>query len=130
MILNRTNNFCGEDITTLGAAVKDSRVCKIKEPKVVAKTVHSAKGEEADIVILTEVNQGTFPMFHPDTNLFEVFGECAATTMEDETRLYYVALTRAKRSLYIIFKRNAPSCFINDPYVKNDLTSFKSKNQI
>ena len=127
MILNRTHSFCGEDITTLGAAIKDYRVCKIQEPKVVAKTVHSAKGEESDIVILTEVNQGTFPMFHPDTYLFEVFGESAATTMEDETRLYYVALTRAKHSLYIIFKRNAPSCFINDPYIKNDLTSSKNK---
>lgn len=128
MILNRTKSFYGKEIATLSAVLKDPRVCKIENPDIVAKTVHSAKGEESDIVILTEVNQGTFPMFHPDTCLFEIFGENPATILEDEIRLYYVALTRAKQSLYIIFKRNSPSCFIKDPYVKNDSISYSRQN--
>ena len=38
--------------------------------------------------------------------------------MEDETRLYYVALTRAKSSLYILYSKEAPSMFIENPNVK------------
>ena len=76
------------------------------------KTVHQSKGEEADIVILTEVDENHFPIFHPDNNLFGIFGENEYNIMEDEIRLYYVALTRAKHSIYILHSKDSPSCFI------------------
>jgi hypothetical protein len=38
--------------------------------------------------------------------------------MEDEIRLYYVALTRAKSSLYIFYSKDAPSMFIENPHFR------------
>jgi ATP-dependent exoDNAse (exonuclease V) beta subunit len=40
--------------------------------------------------------------------------------MEDEARLYYVALTRAKHSVYIFYSKDAPSCFIKTPNQKGN----------
>ena len=101
-------------------------LCKIDNPKVEVKTAHQSKGEEADIVILTEVDENHFPIFHPDSNLFGVFGENEYNIMEDEIRLYYVALTRAKHSIYVLYSKDSPSCFIKKQPKK---LSFKHQKQ-
>lgn len=55
-------------------------------------TVHAAKGLEFDTVFLTGMEDGLFPLFG---SLDEI------SQLEEERRLCYVALTRAKRNLYI-----------------------------
>ena len=80
-------------------------------------------------MILTEVDENCFPIFHPDGSLFNIFGENELTIMEDEARLYYVALTRAKHSLYIFYSKDAPSCFINNPKQKGGRRNTKIKNK-
>lgn len=50
-------------------------------------TVHAAKGLEFPIVFVIGMNQGTFPNRRSD--------------IEEERRLFYVAITRAKEKLYI-----------------------------
>jgi len=57
-------------------------------------TVHSAKGLEFDAVFLTGLEEGLFPH---DQSLVEKDG------LEEERRLAYVAMTRAKRRLYLSF---------------------------
>ena len=54
------------------------------------------KGEEADIVILLDANEGSFPVYNPNNDLFEIFNQNAIDSMHDEEKLFYVALTRAK----------------------------------
>ncbi|MBR2387647.1 MAG: UvrD-helicase domain-containing protein [Clostridia bacterium] len=119
MILNRKGSFLGKDLDEIEKILKHPRLCKTASPDFSVKTVHSSKGEEADIVILTDVDENSFPIFHPDSNLYSVFGENEQTIMEDEARLYYVALTRAKHSIYIFFSKDNPSCFIKNPYQIN-----------
>lgn len=118
MILNRKSRFLGKDLDEIERILKNPKICKLKSPDIEVKTVHRSKGEEADIVILTEVDENAFPIYHPDSTLFSVFGENEFTMMEDEARLYYVALTRAKHSIYILYSADAPSCFIKNPVKK------------
>lgn len=53
-------------------------------------TMHSSKGLEFDCVIITGVSEGIIPDRDSD--------------IEDERRLFYVALTRARRELHIIYE--------------------------
>ena len=59
-------------------------------------TVHSAKGLEFDAVFITGLEQGLFP----HENSMEEEGG-----LEEERRLMYVAITRAKRRLYLSFSQ-------------------------
>nr|MBQ4456198.1 UvrD-helicase domain-containing protein [Clostridia bacterium] len=70
--------------------------------KIELSTIHSAKGKEADTVIILEANRGRMPLLHPDHDLYTIFGETADTALQDEARLFYVAITRPKKKLYIL----------------------------
>ncbi len=65
---------------------------------VVMMTVHSAKGLEFPIVFLPGMEDGLFPGMQTVT--------AGESEMEEERRLAYVAITRAKRELYILHTRN------------------------
>lgn len=83
--------------------------------KVNLMTVHSVKGLEYDYVFIIGVEEGLFPHM----NALMEAGE-----LEEERRLCYVAITRAKKDLYIINARrrvlfghdqiNPPSRFIGE----------------
>ena len=60
-------------------------------------TVHSAKGLEFHTVFVTGLEEGLFPH---DNSLNELDGP------EEERRLMYVALTRARRRLYLTFAQS------------------------
>ena len=59
-------------------------------------TVHSAKGLEFDAVFLTGIEEGLFP---PEQSLADADG------VEEERRLMYVAITRARKRLYLSFSQ-------------------------
>ena len=65
---------------------------------VVLMTVHSAKGLEFPIVILPGFEDGIFP------SMQTVVG--SEDDMEEERRLAYVALTRAKEQIYIMYTKH------------------------
>ncbi|MBQ8416563.1 MAG: UvrD-helicase domain-containing protein [Clostridia bacterium] len=65
---------------------------------VVMMTIHSAKGLEFPIVLLPGMEEGLFPGMQTIT--------AGESDMEEERRLAYVAITRAKRQLYILHTRN------------------------
>ncbi|MEL7648981.1 MAG: UvrD-helicase domain-containing protein [Sedimentibacter sp.] len=64
-----------------------------KSDCVTLMTVHSAKGLEYDTVFITGLEEGTFPIIHQD--------EESEDSLEEERRLFYVAITRSKRKLFI-----------------------------
>jgi DNA helicase-2/ATP-dependent DNA helicase PcrA len=68
-------------------------------------TIHYAKGREYSAVAIMGLREGTVPHFR-------------ATDIEDEKRLFYVGLTRAKRVLLYITERdrwrNPPSRFLGE----------------
>ncbi len=88
-----------------------------QEEMVSIMTLHAAKGLEFDTVFLTGWEEGLFPH---QRSLDEVGG----TGLEEERRLAYVGVTRAKRMLYITHAANRriynqwqssiPSRFLNE----------------
>jgi DNA helicase-2/ATP-dependent DNA helicase PcrA len=86
------------------------------ESNVLLMTVHSAKGLEFDTVLVTGMEEETFPYRGLDSESNE--------EIEEERRLAYVAITRARRRLYITYasirtifgqtKYLAPSRFLAD----------------
>jgi DNA helicase-2/ATP-dependent DNA helicase PcrA len=72
-------------------------------------TVHSAKGTEAKICFVASAKQGTYPHFRS-------YGDIDSE--EEERRVLYVALTRAKNELYITRSTDFRSSF----YVENKST--------
>ncbi|TAL20322.1 ATP-dependent helicase, partial [Patescibacteria group bacterium] len=68
-----------------------------KEERVVLSTIHQAKGLEWDAVFLIHLAAGNFPHVR-------AVGE---DELEEERRLFYVALTRAKRNLYLSYPLRA-----------------------
>lgn len=85
--------------------------------KVIVSTLHAAKGLEFDAVFLPGWEEGLFP--HQ-----KCLEESGDGNVEEERRLAYVAITRAKRFLYITmafnrklygqWQNNLPSRFINE----------------
>ncbi len=72
-----------------------SSVDKLDESQeaVTLMTIHSAKGLEFDVVFLTGMNEG----FFPHKNCIDEPGG-----IEEERRLAYVAITRARKKLFIM----------------------------
>jgi DNA helicase-2/ATP-dependent DNA helicase PcrA len=65
----------------------------LDEDYLVLSTVHSAKGQEWDAVFVLNVTDGNFP---------SEFATGKPEMIEEERRLLYVAMTRAKQSLSLI----------------------------
>ena len=84
-------------------------------------TVHNAKGLEYDTVFVVGCEDGSFPHMRA----LEEGGE------EEERRLCYVAITRARRRLYMTWarerrmfgraERNLPSRFIDELPVEGEI---------
>jgi len=65
------------------------------EDRVSLMTIHASKGLEFENVFVTGLEQGLFPSRRLDEN----------TDPEEERRLFYVAVTRAKNRLFLTFAR-------------------------
>ncbi len=91
-------------------------------PGVTLITMHNTKGLEFDRVIITGMEEGLFPS-RPDES---------EDDLEEERRIFYVSITRAKKELYFTSCRQRliwgrlslqyPSRFLKelpDPYVEN-----------
>ena len=94
---------------------------------VTLMTLHSAKGLEFDVVFMIGVEEGLFPHARSFTSPSE---------LEEERRLCYVGITRARKKLYISFAENRntyggmadriPSRFISE--LPQDIVEFESWN--
>ena len=85
-----------------------------KHYKIRFKTMHSSKGLQADVVILLDICDGVIPSIHPSNELFEIFGRTSDKILDEEKRLFYVAITRAKEQLYILTEKGRESEFLKN----------------
>ena len=67
------------------------------ENRVTLMTVHSSKGLEFPVVFVSGLDDGLFPLFRT----FENQGE-----LEEERRLFYVAVTRARHKVFLLYATN------------------------
>ena len=78
-------------------------------------TVHSAKGAEADHVVVVNVCKGAFPSTILDDPLLELAMPSSETFPHaEERRLFYVALTRARRSVLLVTREAYKSPFLRE----------------
>ncbi|KAJ4839959.1 hypothetical protein Tsubulata_047349 [Turnera subulata] len=66
---------------------------------VTLTTIHQSKGLEWDIVFIVKANESEIPLLHEFNGITEGDG----ASIEEERRLFYVAMTRARKKLYILY---------------------------
>ncbi|PQM39468.1 ATP-dependent DNA helicase SRS2-like protein [Prunus yedoensis var. nudiflora] len=69
------------------------------QSSVTLTTIHQSKGLEWDIVFIIKVNESEIPLLHEFNGVAKENG----TSIEEERRLLYVAMTRARRKLFILY---------------------------
>ena len=74
------------------------------QERVFVSTIHKAKGLEFDNVIVFDVVDGRIPNFH---------NENSPKLLEEDARKLYVALSRAKRRIFVYYSKNPPTA--NNP---------------
>ena len=79
--------------------------------KLILSTVHSSKGLEYDTVYLMDVINGVFPS---KVISFKSASPKEKKDYEEERRIFYVGLTRAKDKLCILKYEDAPSVFVSE----------------
>ena len=99
-----------EHIESYGKMLKEQNKKNGEKEGVNLMTMHAAKGLEFDTVFVIEANEGSCPYKKATTD----------EEIEEERRLFYVAMTRAKRKLVISYvkekngKSKTPSRFIDE----------------
>jgi len=117
-IIARTNMIDGVKLSDfkdkLVSSFTTEERASLRNPKAVidVETVHRYKGAEADLVIVVGVTNGQFPLLHPDSTLLGIFGKTILDTYEEERRLFYVAVTRAKSILILMTEKDNESTFL------------------
>lgn len=114
LVLHRTNNLYNKNLKDIKDDIKTYLYYHNLGDKVEFEcaSIHSSKGKEADVVIILDVNKGLHPLYSPHSEIFNIFDETEKEVLEDEARLYYVALTRAIERLYVVYKEDLKSEYI------------------
>lgn len=92
--------------------------------RFILSTIHSSKGLEFDTVYLMDVMDGIFPENMPE-NLYDM-EEKEREAYEEERRLFYVGVTRAKEELFI-FHLSQKSTFCKELFSVSKKVKEKSK---
>lgn len=99
-----------EHIESYGKMLKEQNKKNGEKEGVTLMTMHAAKGLEFDTVFVIEANEGSCPYKKATTD----------EEIEEERRLFYVAMTRAKRKLVISYVKEKngkdllPSRFVSE----------------
>jgi DNA helicase-4 len=110
-ILHRNNLIFGMGLEyfrhEIANGLKENNTIKISN-------IHKYKGDESDIIIFINATSFNHPMMHPDRSKHYILGLTDQKIINEERRLFYVAVTRAKKALHIITDINEQSPFIAD----------------
>jgi len=113
--------FAKEDILFLYRRTKmfDPYFQRFKKERIFIsyKTIHAAKGLEAKAVFIIGLTQGNggFPDIWMEDRIYQVIKKTKHDLLlEEERRLFYVAITRAKDELYLITEKGNESSFLRE----------------
>lgn len=80
--------------------------------RVTIATTHRYKGLEKPAVVILDGFAASYPLIHPAWVFLRLFGDSLASLEEEERRLFYVAVTRARDALAIITEKKRVSPFL------------------
>jgi len=141
-VLTRTNKqaqlvselFTARQIAHVVRSEEAIRLREANEGEVTVSTVHAIKGLEADCVFVSFCNSQSYPCIASDHPVLDMVKQDTYDREEEELRLLYVAMSRARKELHVTFA-GTPSRFLT-PSVKRllgaaydgSLTGFKSNS--
>lgn len=101
-----------ERLNILSDLVQNNSSDELPDHAIILSTVHSSKGLEYDTVYMMDVFDGQFP----ETPLlnFQSAELEERKAYEEERRLFYVGMTRAKKQLVLPVIKDSPSCFVQE----------------
>ncbi|HEK0728827.1 TPA: DNA helicase IV [Proteus mirabilis] len=124
-LLNKMSGYVSDDETILLLAryhyLQPALLKKAKTrwPKLKLQfmTFHASKGQQADYVIILGLQSGKDGFPAPARE--SMIETALLPPVEDypdaeERRLMYVALTRAKKQVWLLFNKQQPSCFVSE----------------
>lgn len=82
-------------------------------------TIHSSKGLQADVVFSLNNTTGRygFPSVREEPAIIQMLLGGENSQIDEERRLFYVAMTRAKESVYIVSKSGRQSVFFKELFL-------------
>ena len=122
VLLSRTNHLPwaskgldsenGHGLNRLSKAIK-KQLPEEQRPCVRVSTTHKFKGLQGCMVIVVDALEGRYPLIHSDWVLMRVFGDTLEKVIDEERRLFYVALTRAEDVLIVVTDTGVRSPFLS-----------------
>ena len=110
------------DLADLAVGIEDIRArlerLRRDDAALTLATAHGTKGLEFDDVAVIGLDEGRFPSARSIAD-----AEDPGRAMEEERRLAYVAWTRARRTLTLVFDPAAPSIFLREAFDPAELPS-------
>lgn len=91
--------------------IADNAFCHIS-------TIHSAKGMEFDRVILGDIRDGVLPSWE---GLIEFRSPAEPELLEEERRIFYVGVTRARKELEVLVLHGATSRFTGELFTGKEM---------
>jgi len=109
-----------EDLAGFAAAIGETRALLVElrreDAPLTLATAHATKGLEFDHVVVIGMEVGRFPSARAVTG-----ADDPARAHEEERRLAYVAWTRARRSLTLLYDPTVPSPFLLEAFSPTEL---------
>jgi DNA helicase-4 len=118
MLLARTGRVYGMELEKFRQLLISALAKKLHLPveklqkQISISTAHGSKGQEAHTVFILDATQRQFPKIHPDNLLFRPFGVTPKAVLDEERRLFYVAITRAEHRLYVLTEKGEESPYL------------------
>ena len=119
-----------EDFSLLIGNEEETEDSKTKNDKVKLMTIHQAKGLEFKYIFIVGLEEGYYPCGSYIKDIEE---------LEEERRIFYVAITRAKINCYLSyakerlydgeFKKRNKSCFLSEIYNPEFIQTYDLDNE-
>jgi len=98
---------------------EQSKDVEAKKGEVTLATIHSIKGLEAELVFVMGCTPNNFPCRAVEHPVMELVKMYEYDREEEERRLFYVAISRAKNKLYLTYSGKKHTYFINEDMQKD-----------
>ncbi len=84
--------------------------------RIVFMTIHGSKGMQADhvFVLNNRTGPGGFPDTRGESALIRSLLDGSGSKADDERRLFYVAMTRARKATYLVVPEDGGSAFVKE----------------
>lgn len=88
--------------------------------RVTVSTTHKYKGLEKPVVLVLDAVDRSYPLVHPRWVFLRLFGDSIDRIIDEERRLFYVALTRAEKSVVLLTENELRSPFLDHLALSTD----------